>query len=209
VIVMNTRAAIAYATGAVRDSATYLERTLEMVRPIGDPAWIASLLSAAATFHAMAGDPDAAVPLATEGLALARRVEMPTLITSNLAALAGALADEDPERARALLRESIELRATLDYENWGELTQAVRTPRGYQVLKLESSTQAQVLPFEQAREQISEKVFTDKRRDEFQKYITKLRSQAIIEWKNDEVKAAYQEGLAQQAKEVATAPQAH
>ena len=91
----------------------------------------------------------------------------------------------------------------------GELTQAVRTPRGYQVLKLESSTQAQVLPFEQAREQISEKVFTDKRRDEFQKYITKLRSQAIIEWKNDEVKAAYQEGLAQQAKEVATAPQAH
>jgi peptidyl-prolyl cis-trans isomerase SurA len=90
----------------------------------------------------------------------------------------------------------------------GEMTQVVRTPRGYQVLKLESSTQAQVLPFEQAREQISEKVFTDKRRDEFQKYITKLRSQAIIEWKNDEVKTAYQEGLAQQAKEAAPAPPA-
>jgi parvulin-like peptidyl-prolyl isomerase len=85
----------------------------------------------------------------------------------------------------------------------------VRTQRGYQILKLESATQAQILPFEQARDQISERVFTDKRRDEFQKYITKLRSQAIIEWKNDDVKKAYQEGLAQQAKEAAPTPPAH
>ena len=90
----------------------------------------------------------------------------------------------------------------------GEMTQVVRTQRGYQMLKLESSTQAQTLPFEQAREQISERVFTDKRRDEFQKYIQKLRTQAIIEWKNDDVKKAYQEGLAQQAKEAATTPPA-
>jgi peptidyl-prolyl cis-trans isomerase SurA len=90
----------------------------------------------------------------------------------------------------------------------GDIGQVVRTQRGYQVLKLESSTQTQVLPFEQAREQISERVFTDKRRDEFQKYISKLRSQAIIEWKNDDVKKAYQEGLTEQAKEAATAPPA-
>ncbi len=90
----------------------------------------------------------------------------------------------------------------------GEVSQVVRTPRGYQVLKLESSTQTQVVPFEQAREQISERVFTDKRRDEFMKYMAKLRSQAIIEWKNDDVKKAYQEGLSQQAKEAATAPPA-
>src|SRR5262249_48599736 len=31
----------------------------------------------------------------------------------------------DPERARDLLRESIQLRASLDYENWAELTQAM------------------------------------------------------------------------------------
>jgi peptidyl-prolyl cis-trans isomerase SurA len=90
----------------------------------------------------------------------------------------------------------------------GQMTPVVRTQRGYQVLKLESSTPAQTLPFEQAREQISEKVFTDKRRDEFQKYIQKLRAQAIIEWKNEDVKKAYQEGLAQQTKEVAAAPPA-
>ena len=53
---------------------------------------------------------------------------------------------------------------------------------------------------EQAREQISERVFTDKRRSEFQKYIEKLRAQAIIEWKNDDVKKAFEQGVAQQAK---------
>ena len=50
------------------------------------------------------------------------------------------------------------------------------------------------MPFEQAREQISERVFTDKRKAEFQKYLEKLRAQAIIEWKNHDVKKAYEAG---------------
>jgi len=66
-------------------------------------------------------------------------------------------------------------------------------------LKLESSTPAQTLPFEQAREQISDRVFTGKRKQEFRKYLDKLRAQAIIEWKNQDVKKAYEEGLKQQA----------
>jgi parvulin-like peptidyl-prolyl isomerase len=82
----------------------------------------------------------------------------------------------------------------------GGLTDVVRTQRGYQVLKLESSTPAQVMSFEQAREQISERVVTDKRLEEFQKYKVKLRSQAIIDWKNPELKKAYEEGLAAQTK---------
>ena len=40
-------------------------------------------------------------------------------------------------------------------------------------------------------------MFTDKRKDEFQKYLEKLRAQAIIEWKNPDVKKAYEEGLAE------------
>jgi parvulin-like peptidyl-prolyl isomerase len=82
----------------------------------------------------------------------------------------------------------------------GGVTTVVRTQRGYQILKLESSTPTQVLTFEQARDQISERVVTDKRRDEFQKYLVKLRAQAIIDWKNVDVKKAYEEGLAAQAK---------
>jgi hypothetical protein len=65
------------------------------------------------------------VRLASESLALARDLGTPTLITHSTAALAGALVDHDPERAQALLRESIQLRASLDYENWQELTEAV------------------------------------------------------------------------------------
>ena len=54
------------------------------------------------------------------------------------------------------------------------------------------------MPFEQAHEQIGERVFTDKRKVEYQKYLDKLRAQAIIEWKNEDIKRAFLEGLKQQ-----------
>jgi peptidyl-prolyl cis-trans isomerase SurA len=82
----------------------------------------------------------------------------------------------------------------------GGITAVIRTQRGYQILKLESSTPTQTLTFEQAREQISDRVVTDKRREEFQKYMVKLRAQAIIDWKNADIKKAYEEGLAAQSK---------
>jgi len=100
---------------------------------------------------------------------------------------------------------SADFRKVIDSLKTGEMTPVIRTQRGYQILKLESATQSQTLPFEQAREQISERVVTDKRQAEFQKYIAKLRSQAIIEWKNEDVKKAYETGLAEQAKETAAA----
>ncbi len=53
------------------------------------------------------------------------------------------------------------------------------------------------MPFEQARDQIGERVFTGKRKEEYKKYLDKLRAQAIIEWKNEDVKKAYEEGLKQ------------
>ncbi len=89
----------------------------------------------------------------------------------------------------------------------GDMTQVIRTQRGYQILKLESATPTKTLEFDKARDQISERVFTDKRRDEFQKYLVKLRAQAIIDWRNQDVKKAYEEGLAQQTKSATPAPQ--
>jgi hypothetical protein len=73
----------------------------------------------------MAGDPDAAVPFATEALAQAQQNGAPVLITMSLSALASALADRDPPRADALLRESVDLSARLHYEHAGEVTQGV------------------------------------------------------------------------------------
>ena len=93
---------------------------------------------------------------------------------------------------------SPDLRKMIEKMKPGDISEPVRTTRGYQVLKLETITATQVMPLEQAREQISERVFTDKRKAEFVKYMQKLRAQAIIEWKNPDVKRAFEEGTKQQ-----------
>ena len=113
-LVSLARASAAFSHGAWLEAANYFERGAEIGRSAARPAWVASSLASAAFAHTMAGDPSAAVPLATEGLAEARRTRMPTVIITNLNGLAGALADEDPDHARALLRETLELAASLD-----------------------------------------------------------------------------------------------
>lgn len=90
---------------------------------------------------------------------------------------------------------SPDLQKLLEPMKAGEITQPLRGPKGYQILKLETATDAEIKPFDQAREDISNRVFTDKRRDEFEKYLKKMRAQAIIEWKSDDVKRAYEQGL--------------
>jgi parvulin-like peptidyl-prolyl isomerase len=95
---------------------------------------------------------------------------------------------------------SPELRRMIEKMKPGDVSDVVRNARGYQIFKLETITATQTLPLEQAREQISERVFTDKRKAEFQKYMQKLRTQAIIEWKNPDVRKAFEEGLKQQGQ---------
>ena len=99
---------------------------------------------------------------------------------------------------------SPELRKMIDGMKAGQIAELVRTTRGYQILKLEAITATQTLAIEQARDQISEHVFTDKRKVELSKYMQKLRSQAIIEWKNEDVKKAFEEGTKAQAAATAT-----
>lgn len=77
----------------------------------------------------------------------------------------------------------------------GDITQVLRGPKGYQILKLETATPAATKSFEEAREEISNRVFNDKRKVEFEKFLVRLRAQAIIEWKNKEVQKAYEQGL--------------
>jgi peptidyl-prolyl cis-trans isomerase SurA len=98
---------------------------------------------------------------------------------------------------------SPELQKDLDAMKPGEVTRVLRTGRGYQILKMEDRADGSLKPLADAREAVSEKVFEDKRRGEFQRYLVKLRAQAIIEWKNDEVKKAWEAGLA--AEPAATA----
>jgi peptidyl-prolyl cis-trans isomerase SurA len=94
---------------------------------------------------------------------------------------------------------SPELRAAIQTMKAGDVTAVMGGSRGgYQIFKLESITPVQTAPFDKAREQISDRVFTDKRKVEYAKYLEKLRAQAIIEWKNADVKRAFDTGLKQQ-----------
>jgi peptidyl-prolyl cis-trans isomerase SurA len=90
---------------------------------------------------------------------------------------------------------SEDVRKLITLMKTGDITEVLRGNKGYQILKLESISAAEVMPFDKAREDISNRVFTDKRNEEFQKYLVKLRAQAIIEWKNPELKKAYDQGL--------------
>lgn len=74
----------------------------------------------------------------------------------------------------------------------GDVSAVLKTPTGYQIIKLESQTADQVLAPEEARDRIADAISEQKRRVELQKYLKKLRAQAIIEWKNDEIRAAWE-----------------
>jgi predicted ATPase/class 3 adenylate cyclase len=122
------RIALAFAVGDWHAAALHSERQVELWRKTGDHS-VSSVSTlgfvGAAQCHTMAGDPVAAMPFATEGLALARQSGAPILTAMSLAALASALAEQDPPQAAVLLRESRELSERLNYENVTQLTQAV------------------------------------------------------------------------------------
>jgi parvulin-like peptidyl-prolyl isomerase len=84
------------------------------------------------------------------------------------------------------------LATMLDKMKPGDVTDTLRTPKGYQVLKLESKTPPKVLTAEEAHDKIADRLFEQKRIVETKKYLAKLRSQAIIEWKNEELRKAYE-----------------
>jgi parvulin-like peptidyl-prolyl isomerase len=88
-----------------------------------------------------------------------------------------------------------ELQQAIDGLKAGDLTPVLRTPRGFQLIKIETMETATVKPFEEAKSDIADRIANDKRRGEFTKFMAKLREQAIIDWKNDEIKKAWELGL--------------
>jgi parvulin-like peptidyl-prolyl isomerase len=81
----------------------------------------------------------------------------------------------------------------------GDISEVLRTQRGYLLLKLETRTETTVLPFDQVREEIGQRVGEGKSQGETAKYLAKLRAQAIIEWKNPELKKLYDKRITELA----------
>jgi parvulin-like peptidyl-prolyl isomerase len=71
----------------------------------------------------------------------------------------------------------------------GDVTPVLRTSRGYQIIKIEN---------------LQDKIANGKRQGEYEKFIARLRAEAIIDWKNDEIKKAYEVGLEQEKKQTGT-----
>jgi parvulin-like peptidyl-prolyl isomerase len=85
----------------------------------------------------------------------------------------------------------------------GDLTPVLRTGRGFQLIKLETMEAVTVKTFDEARSDIAQRLSNDKRRAEFKRFIDRLRGQAIIDWKNADLKQAYELGLKNAAAELA------
>jgi peptidyl-prolyl cis-trans isomerase SurA len=83
----------------------------------------------------------------------------------------------------------------------GGVTPVLRTQRGYQIIKIESIQDSTTRSFEDAKNDIADKIAGGKRQGEMIKFIAKLRAEAIIDWKNDEIKKAYEVGLKQEAEQ--------
>lgn len=97
------------------------------------------------------------------------------------------------------------LQKMVDAAKIGDVMEVLRTSRGYQVLKLEARTDTRVRTFEDARSDIGNKVADRKRQGELQKYLDRLREQATITWRNDELKKAYEQALASRRQRSAQA----
>jgi peptidyl-prolyl cis-trans isomerase SurA len=98
------------------------------------------------------------------------------------------------------------LQQLLDKMQIGDITELLRTQRGYQILKLEARTQTKIRTFEEAREDIARRVAEEKSRGEMLKYVDRLREQATIVFRNDELMKAYEQALATRRRASAVAP---
>ncbi len=82
----------------------------------------------------------------------------------------------------------------------GEITEPVRTPRGYTIFKLESKTAEAVEPFDKVRQDVNQRIYDGRIDGETKKHIEKLRGQALIEWKDEAYRLMYEKAQKDRTK---------
>jgi peptidyl-prolyl cis-trans isomerase C len=92
------------------------------------------------------------------------------------------------------------LRTRLSPLKTGDIDQPIRTPKGYQLLKVESKTEATVESFDKVRNQVGNMVMQERSDVLMAAYLDTMREQAIIEWKDAELKQMYEQYRASQKK---------
>lgn len=89
------------------------------------------------------------------------------------------------------------LRDVVDKLKPGDVSEPVRSSRGYQIFKLDSRVPESLLPFDQVHDQIFQHVYDQRLDGEQKKYLDKLRAQALIEWKVDDYHKMYDKRMAE------------
>jgi parvulin-like peptidyl-prolyl isomerase len=74
----------------------------------------------------------------------------------------------------------------------GDITQPLPTGKGYQILKVETLKASTPQPFENVRDVVADKVYAARQESEIRKFLARIRSQAIIEWKNEDLRKMYE-----------------
>jgi peptidyl-prolyl cis-trans isomerase SurA len=79
----------------------------------------------------------------------------------------------------------------------GGISEPVRTPRGYQIFKLESRSVPALRPFDEVRRDIENAIRNERIGPETVKMLARLRTQAVIEWKDDTLRQMYEKRVAE------------
>ena len=87
------------------------------------------------------------------------------------------------------------VRELLDKMKAGDISEPIHTPTGYQIIKLETRTAPTPEAFDKVREDIANRIGQSRLEAEQKNYIDRLRAQAIIEWKNDELHKLYDQKM--------------
>jgi peptidyl-prolyl cis-trans isomerase SurA len=74
----------------------------------------------------------------------------------------------------------------------GEVSTPIRTQGGYQILKLETRTVPELRAFESVRNEIESAIRNARLPSEQERMLERLRSSAVIEWKDDGLQAMYE-----------------
>lgn len=91
---------------------------------------------------------------------------------------------------------SPQLLAVVEKMKVGDVTQPIRAAKGYQLFKLEARKAQALQPFDSVRDLIADKVAGARTQIEMRKFVSRLRAQAIIEWKNVDLKNVYEKQVA-------------
>jgi peptidyl-prolyl cis-trans isomerase SurA len=93
----------------------------------------------------------------------------------------------------AVAELSQDLQKLIENMKPGDITQPIRTNRGYQILKLETSKPAGLRSFDSVRDIVADRVYNERASAEMRKFLDRVRRQAIIVWKNEELRKVYEQ----------------